>query len=91
MNVATIAKIFTLGLWAWGIMSFISPESVFRPDLGRFTAIALLVAHAIEIVLFTKKLVAQVGGSALGHAFQLLLFGVFHVKSSGAKIGRLGA
>ena len=89
-NASIIGKILVSAMWVWGILSFISPESVPSPSAGRLTAVALFVAHAIEALLFTPKLVAQVGGSAANHAIQLLLFGIVHVMGTGAKIGKLG-
>ena len=90
MKMTTVGKAAVLVLYIWGAIAFITPESVWRPDLAKLVFGVLLATHAVEAVAFTKKLVDQVGGSAAYHAVQLILFGVLHIVDSGAKIGRLG-
>jgi len=46
----------------------------------------LVVAHAVEVVVFFK-VCQRAGGSLVGHLFNVLLFGVFHVKEIKAAQG----
>jgi uncharacterized protein YhhL (DUF1145 family) len=39
----------------------------------------LVVAHAVEVIVFFKAC-RRAGGSLVGHLFNVLLFGVFHMK-----------
>ena len=56
---------------------------------GAWSAIILLilvVAHAVEVVVFFK-VCQRAGGSLVGHLLNVLLFGVFHVKEIKAAQG----
>lgn len=46
----------------------------------------LAVVHAVEVVVFFKAC-QRAGGSLVGHLFNVLLFGVFHMKEIKAAQG----
>ena len=46
----------------------------------------LVIAHAVEVIVFFKAC-QRAGGSLAGHLFNVLLFGVFHMKEIKAAQG----
>jgi uncharacterized protein YhhL (DUF1145 family) len=74
-----IGKVFVLAVWAWSILSFITPTEVPRAGIGQMVFLGLLAVHAGEAFAFAKGLAAEDGGSLGGHAWKLLVFGYFHV------------
>ena len=46
----------------------------------------LVVAHTVEMIVFFKAC-QRAGGSLVGHLFNVLLFGVFHMKEIKAAQG----
>lgn len=73
-----IGKLGVLALWAWGAAAFIAPTSVPAADIGRMVLLGLLAVHVAEVFAFTRKLAAS-GGTKLGHAWKLMVFGFLHV------------
>jgi len=74
-----LGKVATLGLWAWGALSFLAPTSMPQPGLGLLVFLGLLAVHAGEAFAFAKGLAAEDGGTVGSHVGKLLVFGYFHV------------
>ena len=74
-----LAKVLVLGLWLWGVASFVAPASVPAPEIGRMVFLGLLAVHVGEAFVFAKTLLSEAGGSLGMHVWQLLVFGYFHV------------
>jgi uncharacterized protein YhhL (DUF1145 family) len=70
-----------LGLvWIWALASFfVAPESS-ASSVGRIVFWVLVVAHAIECVVFLPKF-RRAGGSLPGHFAQTMIFGFLHASS----------
>ena len=72
-------KVVTLGVWVWALAgTFGAP--VPGAESAMTVAIALAVAHIVEIVVFLPKL-KDVEGSTASHAVNLFIFGMFHYRS----------
>lgn len=74
-----LGKLVVLAGWAWGILSFITPESVPQAGIGQTLFLGLLAVHAAEAYIFAKRLASEAGGSLGSHIGKLLVFGYFHV------------
>jgi uncharacterized protein YhhL (DUF1145 family) len=77
--VVAIGKVIALTGWAWGLLSFLTPSMVPAPEIGRMVLLGLLAVHVAETIAFAKSLAAQSGGSYASHAWQIMIFGYFHV------------
>lgn len=73
------AKIATLAVWFWGLLSFVMPAQVPAPSIGRMVVLGLLAVHIAESIGFAKPLAEDTGDSLASHRWQLLLFGYVHV------------
>lgn len=72
-------KIAVIVAWLWGLASFfVAPESTVS-SAGRLVFGFLVVAHAVECVVFLPRLRAA-GGSLGHHLVQTFLFGIVHVR-----------
>ena len=74
-----IGKVVVLAAWMWGLLSFILPTVVPKPEIGRMVFLGLLAVHVAEAFVFTKTLAAEDGAPAGAHVGKLLVFGYFHV------------
>lgn len=77
--VVAFGKVAVLAIWAWGLLSFLSPTMVPAPDIGRMAFFGLLAVHVAEAFIFAKGLAKESGGSVGSHAWRLLVFGYLHV------------
>jgi uncharacterized protein YhhL (DUF1145 family) len=69
-----------LVVWAISIGSFFIGTDSAIAAAGRTTFWFLIVAHLVEIAVFSGKLKAAPGGIA-GNFLPTFLFGIFHVRS----------
>ena len=74
-----LGKVAVLAVWAWGILSFLAPESVPEPGIGQMVFFGLLAIHVAEAFIFAKRLAAEDGGTVGSHAGKLMVFGYLHV------------
>jgi len=74
-----VGKVVVLAAWMWGLLSFILPNSVPEPEIGRMVFLGLLAVHAAEAFIFAKALASEDGTPVGGHVGKLLIFGYFHV------------
>lgn len=73
-----LLKTLLLAVWAWGLASVLGVKSVPGSQVGRGIFWLLVVAHAVETVVYLPTLRAA-GGSLAGHVLQTMLFGVLHL------------
>ena len=74
------AKAAVAVVWVLCIASFFVGEGTQLAFWGQLMFFVLLVAHAVECVVFLPKLRAA-GGDLGGHLIQTLIFGIVHVRS----------
>ena len=74
-----LGKVVVLAAWAWGLLSYLTPNMVPEPSVGRMVFLGLLAVHAAEAFAFAKNLAAEEGGMVGSHVGKLLVFGYFHV------------
>lgn len=77
--VVAFGKVAVLAIWAWGVLSFLTPSMVPAPNIGRMALFGLLAVHVAEVFVFAKNLAAESGGSVGSHSSRLLIFGYLHV------------
>lgn len=81
-----IAKTITLLCWLAILVNWAHPFSEPTHTYLHWLGIVLLVAHALEAVLY-RPLIKQIEGNPLNHYLQVLLFGGAHyMKIKGMKI-----
>lgn len=73
----TLGKIATFAFWVAAVANLITPFGAAAPWVTGI-AIALLVAHAIECIVFRKHIQADPNVPALQGYVLVLLFGVLH-------------
>lgn len=75
----SIGKWLLLGIWVFCVVGYLAAEgsAVSTVAVGMFWF--LLVAHAIECVVFHSRMRAA-GGSLVHHVVQTMLFGIFHIQ-----------
>ncbi len=76
------AKVVVLIAWIWGVLSLFGIGGEWA-ELGSRVFWILLVAHAVECVIFLPKL-RQFPGSLGHHLVQTMLYGIFHLRSAQA-------
>lgn len=75
----SIGKWFVLGIWLLCIVGYLVVEN---PAVSRAAAYGfwfLVVAHAVECVIFQSRMRAA-GGDLIHHVMQTMLFGIFHIR-----------
>lgn len=77
--VVAFGKVIALAGWFWGLGSLVTPNMVPAPEVGRMVFFGLLAVHVAEAFIFAKRLTEEAGGAVSHHAWQLLVFGYFHV------------
>lgn len=75
----SIARIALLAIWIFAALAVFVPLWHPAPTIGRWLFWLLLGAHALECLLFWRRLRAA-PGSFVGHLGNTLLFGLFHIK-----------
>ncbi len=78
----TAIKAGLLVVWAGSIASFFIGTDTAMAASGRMVFWFLVVAHLVEIAVFSGKLKAAPGGMA-AHALPTFLFGMFHIRTLG--------
>lgn len=73
-------RIVLLVIWLLTLATVVFPIVHPLATVGRWVFALLLVAHAIECVLFWPRL-RTAPGSRAGHILNTMLFGIVHVKS----------
>lgn len=73
----TLGKIATFAFWVAAVVNLITPFGAAAPWVTGI-AIALLVAHAIECIVFRKHIQADPNVPAFQGYVLVLLFGVLH-------------
>ena len=68
-----------LAAWAFGMLSFLAPAPGGLLGFGRTIFWVLVVAHAIECLVFLPRL-RRAPGSLASHLRQTFLFGILHVR-----------
>jgi len=72
------SKLAVLLLWAWGLLSFfLDPALGGWVTAGRWAASGLVLAHAVELLLYLPKLV-RAGEKVGAHIVPLMIFGGVH-------------
>lgn len=72
--------ILSIIVWALFLVNLLAPFSGIWGEWVLRIGLAILAIHAVECVVFAKRIKAA-GGNALHHIVMILLFGVFHVRS----------
>jgi uncharacterized protein YhhL (DUF1145 family) len=86
LTMILIAKTITLLCWLAILVNWAHPFSEPTHTYLHWLGIVLLVAHALEAVLY-RPLIKQIEGNPLNHYLQVLLFGGAHyMKIKGMKI-----
>lgn len=75
----SIIRIVLLAVWIFAALAVFLPLLHPAPTFGRWLAGLLLGAHALECLLFWRRLRAA-PGSFVGHLGSTLLFGLFHLR-----------
>lgn len=73
-------KAVVIGLWVACLVSFLLPEGSFWATYGPRLFVALVLAHALECLLFLPRL-RRAGGSLGHHLVQTMLYGIVHVRT----------
>lgn len=73
----TLGKLGTLAFWIAAVINLITPFGAAAPWISGIAAL-LLIAHAIECVVFRKQIQADPNHSAFAGTILVLLFGVLH-------------
>lgn len=75
----SIGKWFVLGIWLFCVVGYLAAggSAVSTVAAGMFWF--LLVAHAIECVVFHSRM-RVAGGSLIHHVVQTMLFGIFYIQ-----------
>jgi uncharacterized protein YhhL (DUF1145 family) len=77
----SVAKMVVLAAWAYGLISlFVAPGSAVT-DWGRRIFWVLLIAHAIECVIFLPMM-RKLPGSLGYHLGQTMLYGIVHLRAA---------
>lgn len=76
----SITRIFLLVVWLLALAAVVMPATGTMFTVLRWLFWALIVAHAIECVLFLPRL-RKAPGSLAGHLGNVMLFGVFHIRT----------
>ena len=74
-----LGKVVVLMAWFWGVMSFVLPAAVPKPEIGQMVLLGLLAVHLAEALVFARSLAAEDGRTVGSHIGKLLVFGYFHV------------
>ena len=72
-----ITKIITLLSWLAILVNCFQPFAAPLDTILQWTGVGLLAAHVLEMLVFLPK-AEKAGGSKIGHALQLLVFGYAH-------------
>ena len=72
-------KAILIGVWVACLAAFFLPEGSFWATYGPRLFIALVLAHALECLLFLPRL-RRAGGSLSHQVVQTMLFGILHVR-----------
>lgn len=76
----SIPRIVLLVVWLLALAAVLMPATGMLFTVLRWLFWTLVVAHAIECVLFLPRL-RKAPGSLAGHLGNVMLFGVLHVKT----------
>lgn len=76
----SLTRIALLVAWLLLLATVLLPGTTWMYTLGRWLFWALIVAHAIECVLFFSRL-RKAPGSLAGNLWNTMLFGIFHIKT----------
>jgi uncharacterized protein YhhL (DUF1145 family) len=76
----SVTRIALLVVWLLALAAVVVPIVHPLATAGRWLFWVLLVAHAIECLVFWPRL-RTAPGSRLGHIVNTMLFGIVHVKS----------
>lgn len=76
----SITRIALLVVWLLALAAVLIPGTALMFTLGRWLFWILIVAHAIECVLFFSRL-RKAPGSLAGNLWNTMLFGIFHIKT----------
>jgi uncharacterized protein YhhL (DUF1145 family) len=82
----SILKLVLVPIWVLCLVAMIVPGEGAALTLGRRLFFFLVIAHAIECVVFFGRL-RRAPGSLAGHLLQTFLFGVVHVRGLPATEG----
>ena len=72
-----VFKLLTAMAWMLILLNLLSPLSAPLANILNWTGIGLIIAHAIELVLYLP-VIKRVGGSRMYHSMQTLIFGYAH-------------
>jgi uncharacterized protein YhhL (DUF1145 family) len=73
------SKFIVLCGWIYGFLSIFLFEGTIWQDLGRIVLGLMIGIHAVEILIFRKRIEAAEGNTGM-HFFQVFLFGLFHIR-----------
>ena len=83
-TVLLLGKLVALGLWVVIVANLVRPFPDPYAAIFQGTGILLLVAHVVELAMFNAVIREKTSNFAVD-AIQVLLFGVFHIKSMQAR------
>ena len=72
-----VFKLLTAMAWMLILFNLLSPFSAPLANILNWTGVGLIVAHAIELVLYLP-VIQRAGGSRMYHSMQTLIFGYAH-------------
>ncbi|MEI8357442.1 MAG: hypothetical protein WCH13_03035 [Deltaproteobacteria bacterium] len=81
-----ISKTLLLGVWGWALGCVVGGKAMPASQIGRAMFWLMLVAHAVETLIYLPTLRAA-GGSLGLQIVQTLLFGVLHLRDLAALAG----
>jgi len=76
----SIGKWLVLGVWVFAIVGTLMGEGSTMSKVATGTLWFLVIAHALECVIFSSRIRAA-GGSLMHHLVQTMIFGLFHIQT----------